>query len=255
MKTKFAKFIDNSIGAVIIFCAAAAIFRYYLPLSVSAFCAACVTSGALLLLSLRSKKNVAKEKLSKAADDMFYDFMFESQTLPATLLCKGLKSKGVNAVRHGDALYVGKTAAFFCFDAPPSDKAVARTIARAKHYGANKIILFGKSPKSYPSVDGFEFKCASGEDVYKLFGSLDCLPARKYNVKKQKRFSRFRGALDKDKILRYAALSAAFFAVAALTGRSVVTLACAIICALLFIVSATMFIVKFIKTKKRQNAA
>ena len=254
MKSKFAKIVDNSIGAVIVFCAVTAVFRYFLPLSASAFCAACITSCALFLSALRRKRKEKTERISREAADMFFDFMFKSCQAPAFLLCRALQSKKTNAERHGNGVYCGKTAAFFYFDTPPSERDCARMIARAKHYGATKVYAFCKTlPRTVPQVEGFSFTAVDGDATYKLFRSLDCMPKRAFAAKKRGKPYKLSGAFDKDKIARYLVLSAALFAIAAFTDYSIITLVCAGVCALLFVIASVVNIVKYVKKQRRDT--
>lgn len=254
MKSKFAKIVDNSIGAVIVFGAVTAVFRYFLPLSTSAFCALCITSCALFLSALRLKRKEKTERISREASDMFFDFMFKSGQAPAFLLCRALQAKKLDAVRHGSGVYCGDVASFFYFDAPPSERECARMIARAKHYGATRVYAFCKTPPSaVPQVEGFSFTAVDGDATYKLFRSLDCMPARAFAAKKRGKPYRLSGAFDKDKIARYLVLSAALFAVATFTDYAIVTLVCACVCALLFVIASVVNIVKYVKKQRHDT--
>ena len=251
VKSKFAKFVDATVGATLIFAAATAVLRYYTTLYFAMFAASCLTFCAVVMLSFRSRKKSDAQKLSKNADGMFFDFMFENDAAPAKLLCRGLKAKGIDAKVRGNGVYMGNTAAFTVFDGRLDDKTAARMISRAKHYGATKAVILCKlPPAATPDVDGFTVKTVCGEDVYKLFASLGALPKHRFEQKRGKRFAAFRSALGKDKIVRYLLLAASMTALTVLFDYSVTTIACAVICAALFVASAIFNIVKAAKAKK-----
>lgn len=251
VKSKFAKFVDATVGAVLIFVAATAVLRYYTTLQLAMFAASCVTFCALVMLTFRSRKQSDAQKLSKNADGMFFDFMFESDAAPAKLLYSGLKSKGLEVKRHGNGVYAGSTAAFTLFDGRLDDKTAARMIARAKHYGATKAVILCKlPPAATPDVDGFTVRTVCGEKVYKLFASLGALPKHRFEQKRSKRFAAFGNALGKDKIVRYLLLAASMTALTVLFDYSVTTIACAVICAALFVASAIFNIVKAARAKR-----
>ena len=249
MKSKFAKLIDGTLGAALIFFAAVAVLRYFIPATdLTVFCALSITAGVCLLAKLRGNKNGEKVRISKAADDMFFEFMFLPKNAPAKLLATGLKLKELNAVLHGDGVYVGKTAAYCVFgEATESD--AARLIAKAKHYGASTLILLCKAPPPVPQVDGMEVKLVYGDDAYKLFASLNALPQKKYAENNTARRSAFKNAFSSDKIIRYALLAVAFFFTAKFS-RSIVTFACAVLCAALAVIGISIAIVR--KAKKRK---
>lgn len=244
MKSIFAKIVDSTVGAALVFCAAFAVIRYFAPLPTAMFGAACVTFSAVAALWFKSGKTASKAKISKAADAMFFDFMFLPNTAPARMLAKALNGRGENATARGDGLYVGKTAAYFAFDAPPDEKALARTIARAKHFGAKKAVVFCKTaPTAKLQVNDFELSFVCGDDVYRLFASLDALPEHKFEKPKRSRRAVLRAAIGKDKILKYAVLSAALFFAAWLTG-SIASLVCASVCAALALAAGIATAVK-----------
>lgn len=244
MKSTFAKIVDSTVGAALIFCAAFAVLRYYATLATAMFGAACVTVFALIALRFRYSKKTSEFKISKAADGMFFDFMFLPDTAPARLIKKALDARGVTATVRGNAVYAGKTAAFFCLDAPPDEKALARMIARAKHFGAEKATVFCKAaPTAKLRVSDFELQTVCGEDVYKLFASLGALPDHKYEKPRVTRSAVMRAAFGKDKIVKYALLSAALFFAAWLT-RSTVTVVCAALAAVLAVASMIVTLVK-----------
>lgn len=249
MKSKFAKFVDFTLGALLLFGAVMAVACYILPTDLSAFLAASVTATAYIFSLMLSGKNKNKLKFGKAAENMFFEFMFLPAAAPAKLLCKGLKAKGLTPVVHGDALYLKKSAAFFSFG-ETDERAVARMIARAKHYGAERALLFCRfPPEKIPDID-FSVNVVCGDDVYKLFASLEVLPETKYSKDKKRRiFSEYRGALSKDKIARYAVLSASLFAICAVFGFSIITTICASVCAALFLIS---LIFTLVKSSKKQ---
>ncbi len=250
MKSKFAKFVDGTLGAVLIFAAATAVLRYYTTMELAAFSAAAVTACILFMLRFIGKRKDGERYLSSRTADMFYDFMFEDDRSPARRLCDGLKSRGENAVLHGSGVYLGKTAAFCLFDAPPDSKAVARIIARARHYGATKVVVLSKAaPTSTVAVKGVTVKPVIGDDVYKLFASLGCLPDRRFEKPASVRFAALRGALAKDRIVRYLVLSAVLFAATPVI-YSPVTVACAFTAAALFIAACAYNIVIAIRSKR-----
>lgn len=232
MKSKFAKFIDGTIGAMLIFLAATAVFRYYTTLELALFCASTVTACAVMLLKIKSNKHCAGQRLSAAADKMFYDFMFLAEDAPIKLLARGLNAKGTPTKRHGGGVFANGTAAYFC--AAPVDIATsARLIAKAKHFGAKKLVILGKTKPSVPNIDaGIKIHCVYGDDAYRLFASLDCLPESGFAPAPKKRLSALCGALSKDKLVRYSVLSAAFLLVSWLS-KSVITFVCSMLCAAL----------------------
>lgn len=252
MKSKFAKFIDRTLGAALLFVAATAVLRYYLPLYVAALAASAVTAVLYIITGAIAKKRDGIAEASRATEEMFYDFMFENERAPARLLQSGLKSRGVKSELHGNALYSGSSAAFFAFDAPPSDKDVARMVSRAAHYGKKTILVFCKTPPRLSvAPDGIKIRTVHGDDVYRLYASLGALPKRRFDKSKRAgKLSAYKGALDKDKIVKYLLLSASLFAVAWLTGFSIVTTACAGLAAALFVASAVFNIVKAVKAKQ-----
>ncbi len=249
MKSKFAKFTDRTLGAALLFIAATAVLRYYLPLYLAAATASAVTFSLFLITSMLAKKRDGLAEVSRAADEMFYDFLYENERAPARLLSKGLSARGVTSERHGDALYCGKTAAFFAFDTPPTDKALARMVSRAAHYGKRDIVLFCKvPPPAFAPPDGVKYRAVHGDDVYRLYASLDALPVRRFDkASRGGRLIVFSGALGKDKIARYLVLSAMLFFVAWLTRFSIVTTVCAGIAATLFVTASIFNIVKAIR--------
>lgn len=252
MKSKFAKFVDSTVGACLIFLAATAVMRYFTTLQLAVFSATAITACICLLLKLSCKKRSDATRLSQAADNMFFDFMFADDSAPIKLLHAGLKQKAPDAKLRGKGVYLNGTAAFCCFNSPPDKKTVARIIAKAKHFGARNALILSKSPPtSTIDIDGFTVKFAHGDDVYKLFGSLDALPEKKFSTKNRTRRAAFAGAFGKDKILRYAILSASMFALSALSGYAVITLTCACACAAFAVISIVTTAAKAIKTKKK----
>lgn len=252
VKSKFAKFVDGTIGAILIFIASAAIFAYYTPVPMlSIFSGITVTVCAILLLRLKNKRDCAKQKLSQNAADMFFDFMFLDEYAPAKLLCAGLNGKAQRAVRRGKGVYLNRTAAFCFFGCPPNEATAARTMARAKHYGANTTLFLTERQSHVPTdIAGITAKNIYGDDVYKLFASLCALPEKKFARRKKSRRAALSGALSKDKILRYVLLSAFMFALSVFLHRSVIMLACAVICAALAIAATTLNAVKYAKEKR-----
>ncbi len=238
-KSRFAKFVDATVGSALIFAAAYAVSRYFMPSTFAILSAVSVTGAVILISRTRKKASLDREKLSKAAEDMFYEFMFMPDGAPAKLLSKGLKNKGVETALHGNALYTDSAAAFFFFDAPPSEKATARAIARAEHYNKSKAVIFCRQPIQTKFDVDFPVTTANGDDVYKLFASLNCLPESKHSKSKAAtRRAVLKGAFSKEKIPRYLLLSGAFFLTAALTGFSVVLVVCASVSAVLFLCSS-----------------
>lgn len=251
MKSKFAKFVDMTLGAALVFLAATAIFRYFTTLTLSLFAAGSVTACLFIMFGFSSRRRGERYKISKAADDMFYAFMFKPDNSPAKLLAAGLKQKGVDACVHGDAVYTKTTAAFFAFNAPASAKQTARMISRAKHYGVRNIVILCKEPPDAVDVDGFSVRAVCGDDVYKLFASLGVSPHCDY--KKSKHSVRLAAALSPDRMPRYAMLAAALFGISALTGFSVAISVCAVTATLLFIATAIAAIAKAAGNRKKSN--
>lgn len=253
MKSKFAKFTDRTLGAALVFFAATAVLRYYTTLELAMFCAAAVTACALLLLKTKERVGVEKQRLSDEAEAMFFDFMFTGDGAPARHLYKGIKARDDSAVMHGNGVYLGKTAAFCAFDGALDAKASARLVSKAKHFGAKRVVVFCKdTPKSTVDVDGFPIKTVCGDEVYKLFASLKCLPEKKFARAKKSRLAAFSGALGGDKIVKYALLSATFYVFAIFT-RSIITFVCACACALLAAASITFFTVKQIRSREKRS--
>lgn len=253
MKSKLAKIIDYTLGSLLIFGAATAVAVYFLPLNLAAFCALSVTATAIVLSRLIGNKQSSEAKLSKAADDMFFEFMFLSPDAPSKYLFNGLKKRDERVKLHGSGVYLNKTAAYPVLFDTVDDKLIARLISRAKHYGCDKIVVISKAPPSFSlSVSDYSVKSVFGNDAYRLYASLEALPEIKYSVKNKRHFwDGYRGALSRDKIIRYATLSAAFFAITAIFRFSPITLACAIICAALFIASSILAIVNAARKKSR----
>ena len=249
MKSKFAKFIDGTVGALLIFFAAVAIFRYFIPSTdLVIFCAASVTAGIFLTAKLCGAKRGERIRISKAADDMFFEFMFLSETAPAAMLTTALKEKGEPAVRRGCGVFVNGTAAYPVFCRAADENYSARLIAKAKHYGADKLIILSKLPPVVPQVDGITVATVTGDDVYTLFASLNALPQRKY-VGTSARHSAYKNMFSPDKILRYGVLAVLFYFVAKFS-RSVVTFACSVLCAALALTAVTLLIVRAAKKRK-----
>ena len=255
MKSKFAKFVDATLGACLIFFAATGILRYYTTLELAAVSGVAVTACAVLLLHVSGANKRNATLLSSAADDMFYELMFTDGRAHAKLLYGGLKAKSDKARIHGQTVYFGKTAATCIFDRTPSAHDVARTVARAKHYGATKALVLCKAmPTERIEIDGFSVKYVVGNDVYKLFGSLGCLPPVKYSAKKKNRALGLSAALGKDKILRYLLLSVALFFVAMFGGLKIIPLVCACISAALCVTATILNIVRSGKSAERDKA-
>ena len=78
-------------------------------------------------------------------------------------------------------------------------------------------------------------------------------PKRAFAAKKRGKPYKLSGAFDKDKIARYLVLSAALFAIAAFTDYSIITLVCAGVCALLFVIASVVNIVKYVKKQRRDT--
>lgn len=250
MKSKFAKIIDRSLGAVLLFFAATAVLRYYTPLYLAAFAAVPVTACALILLSLKDKKSSDAQKLTAAADGMFYDFMFLDAAAPARLLHRALKQKDERARLIGKGVYLNRTAAFCLFASAPDEATVARLIAKSEHYGATKLLLLCKTPPaSVPSVNGMTVKALGGNDVYKLFASLGALPEHKHEKPKKRRRDAFSHALGADKILRYALLAVGMLGAYMLL-NNIVALVCAAVCAALAVAATVTAAVKKLKANK-----
>lgn len=227
--------------------AAFAVTCYFIPRSFAALTALSFSSALFLIFGFRERISGNRLKLSRAADNMFFDFMFEPSNTAAKLLKSGLERKGTFSVVHGNALYYLKTASFFHFDSPPSQNDVARDVAKAKKYGATKILVFTKLPaQAFPQLDGYEIISIVGDDVYKLFASLDCMPPRRFEEKPRRRFAALSSALSKDKLPRYFLLAGGLTAVSVFT-RSVITYVCAAIATALFVATA---IVTAVKSKK-----
>lgn len=250
VKSKFAKFIDQTLGAVLIFFAAVAVLRYFIAAAdVTVVCAIAVTASICLLAKLRGAKKTERIRISEQADDMFFQFMFLPENAPAKLLAAGLKAKGEQATVHGAGVFLNGVAAYCAFFR--SDEAqTARTIAKAKHYGATKLVLLSKTPQIVPETDGMTVTSVCGDDVYKLFASLNSLPQKKYSQNRKKTKNAFKNAFSVDKIIRYILLSAVFFFVARFS-HSIITFSCALLCAAFAVISITVAAVrKFKKIKK-----
>ncbi len=255
MKSKFAKFVDCTLGAALVFLASTAVLRYYTTLDIAAFLAVAVTACAVVLMRFTTKRRESKIKLGRAADDMFYEFMFEDDIAPVKRLADGLKAKGVAAVRRGNGVYTDKRAAFCMFDdAPLGARAAARLVSKAKRYGKNSAVVFCKvAPAATVDADDFELKYVSGDDVYKLFGALGALPEKR-GRKKKSRFVAFSAALGRDKTVRYFLLAAAMFFIG-ITLKSLVTFVCACVCAALCLATLVAAAVKRVKQKRAQEKA
>ena len=252
MKSKFAKLIDGTLGAALIFFAAVAVLRYFIQATdLTVFCALSITAGMCILAKLRGNKKSELVRISKAADDMFFEFMFLPQNAPAKLLAAGLKARNENAVLHGCGVYVDKIAAY-CVFGSSDENATARLIAKAKHYGANKLILLCKAPPPVPQVDGMDIKLVCGDDVYRLFASLNSLPQKKYADNNTYHRAAFKSAFTSDKIIRYIILAASFYFVARFS-RSIVTFACAVLCAVLAVIGITLAIARKAKSRKKAS--
>ena len=250
MKSKFAKFIDGTLGAFLVFFAAVALLRYFTPMTeVAVLCAFSVTACVCLIAKVTGKKKSDSLHLSAAADDMFFEFMFMSESAIVALLHNGLKNKGLPATRHGNGIYVNDTAAY-CNLSNTDSNNIARLIAKAEHYGAKKIVVLSRQPLTVPQVDGVEVTVVCGENVYKLFGSLGSLPKLKHKSQNKKR-SAFKNAFSKDKILRYILLALSFFFMSRLSS-SVITFVCSIVCATLAVISVTLTAIKARKKKQSQ---
>lgn len=250
MKSKFAKFIDGTMGAALIFFAAVAILRYYIPTTdLVVFLAVTVTAGILLLSKLKAVKRDSKLRLSKAADDMFFEFMFMPENAPTALLLNALKAKGEPAVKHGNGVFLNGTAAYPVFSQRADEATVARLIAKAKHFGADKLVLLCKAPQIVPQVDGMQVVTVCGDDVYTLFASLNALPERKYAGVTSRRRGAYKNMFSADKILRYAVLAILFYFVSRFS-HSIVTFVCAVLCAALALTATTLTIVRAAKKRK-----
>ena len=251
MKSKFAKFVDCTVGAGLIFLAAAAVMRYYTTADLAVFTAVSVTACAVLLLKIRNGKKQTAERLSHAAADMFFDFMFLGENAPVTCLYNGLKAKEPETARHGNGVYLNGVAAFCAFYPQPDITAVARFAARAKRYGAHTVNVFSELPpkQTVPPLDGIRIKYVCGEDVYKLFGSLNCLPKKQFAKRKMSRKTAFGNAFGRDKIIKYTVLSVLMFGITLIGGMSIVTLVCAAVCAVFAAVSAVLALVKAVKNR------
>ncbi|MCM1368479.1 MAG: hypothetical protein NC184_06710 [Roseburia sp.] len=253
MKSKFAKFTDCTLGAALVFFAATAVLRYYTTLELAMVCATAITACALLLLKTRERTGAEKQRLSAAAEAMFFDFMFMSDAAPARLLHSGLKARGNAAVMHGGGVYLGETAAFCVFDGAVNAEKSARLVAKAKRFGAKRVVILCKSsPTSTVNVDGFTVTTVCGDDVYRLFASLDCLPEKKFTAAKKSRLAAFSGALDGNKILKYILLAATFYVFAMFT-RSLITFVCACACALLAIASIVFCVLKRVRSRAQSR--
>lgn len=226
------------------FLAAFAVLCYFIPKPFAALTALSFSSALFLIFGFRERANGEKLRLSRAADAMFFDFMFEQNSAPARLLKKGLSSRGKDATVRGNALYLGNTAAFFRFDTPPTQSDIARDVAKAKRYGASIVLELSKLPlPSFPQINGYTVKPIIGDDVYKLFASLDALPKRKFEEKPRRRFAALLSALSKDRIPRYVLLAGGLSAVTFFT-QSIATAVCAVIATALLIASIIYTAVK-----------
>ncbi|MCH5161154.1 MAG: hypothetical protein J1G04_03900 [Clostridiales bacterium] len=253
-KSKFAKFIDATVGSALIFAAAYAVLRYFMPSTFAVLSAVSVTGAVWLIFRTRAKNADMREQLSHKADDFFYEFMFLPDNAPAKHLSKGLQRKGVATALHGNALYTENKGAFFFFDGPPNERSIARSISRAEHYGKKEIIIFSRRPIQNILNADFAVTTVCGDDVYKLFASLDILPESKHAKIRRDRRMMFRAALSKDKIARYFVLSAALFGTSYLLGFSVVMTICASVAAVLCISSIIFAIAQSAKEKAKAKA-
>lgn len=253
MKSKFAKFVDCTLGAALVFIAATAVLRYYTTLEIAAFLAVAVTACAVVLMRFTSKRKENKIKLSRAADDMFYEFLFEDDIAPVKRLADGLKAKGITAVRRGKGVYTAERAAYCLFDdAPPSARIIARLVSKAKHYGKNAAVIFCKvAPAAQVDTGDFSIRYVCGDDVYKLFGALGVLPEKRER-KKKKRFAAFSSALGTDKTVRYFLLAAAMFFIG-VTLKSLVTFICACVCSVLCAATLIAAAVKRVKQRRAER--
>ena len=232
---------------MLMYFAAFAVLCYFVPKSFAALTALSFCSALFLIFGFKERVNGSKTKLSKNASEMFFNFMFEGNGAPAKLLKNGLSQKGISSSVRGGALYAAGTAAYFHFSEPPSQSDIARDIAKAKRYGCKKLLVFSEIAKPFPQIDGYEITPVTGDDVYKLFCSLDCLPKRRFEKKQKRRFAALASALSKDKLPRYFLLAAGLAAVAVFT-RSIICAVCAAVAAALFVGS---IIFGAVKAKKR----
>ena len=247
MKSKFAKFVDSTLGACLIFLAATAVFRYFTTLELAVFSGVTVAACAVLLLHVTGLKRQAGHELSQAADAMFYEFMFLPDASPAKKFHSALVAIRPEAKLHGKAVYLGKTAAFFIFD-DVTQRALARAVNAARHFGAKRAVIFTKTPPPDKlAIDGFDIEYASVNAVYKLFRSIGALPAPNYSARNGKKRSVFVGALDHDKAVKYLLLAVCLFFTSMLSGYSIIPLVCSIISAALCAASIVATAVKRIK--------
>ncbi|MDE7464545.1 MAG: hypothetical protein K2M48_05905, partial [Clostridiales bacterium] len=224
---------------------------YYTTTELAAFSAASKTACAFFMLGVIGHRKNSEREMSARTEEMFYDFMFEREGYPAKKLADGLRAKNVEATVKANAVYVGKTAAFFAFGKALDEPQAARIIARAKRSGASKAVVFCKLPPSATvDVKDFELKTVIGDDVYKLFASLGAVPKRRFEKPARARFASFRNALARDKIVRYLTLSASLFFVSFLFGFSIIPFVCAVICASLFLAAIVFNLVKRIKARQ-----
>lgn len=222
--------------------------RYYTTTTLAMFCASAITACVWILAKFKRAGNEEREKLSKAAEEMFFDLMFSDETSHVKLLLNGLKNK-CDCTRHGNGIFIGKTAAFLKLSSPPCEADIAQIIAKSKHYGASKTVIFTKKPiSSIPDVLGITVKNVYGEDVYKLFSSLGAIPHKKFLPRTKSRRAAYCGIFDTDKIVRYAILAAAMFLIAAV-GKSIITFICAAICAILLFISLVFCATRAIANK------
>ena len=254
MKSNFAKFIDGTIGSLFIFLAAFAVMRYYTAADLAFFCAISITACLIILFRFRRKRDERSLRLSSAADEMFFDFMFMPSDAPAKALYKGLSAANADAVRRGKGVYLGKTAAFCFFAEQASAADVAGAIAKAKHFGADKVLLLCKQPpEAIAELDGITVRTVCGNDVYALFASLSALPKKQYSQKRGPRFAAFSGMFASDKIARYIMLSATLGFVA-YVGRSAIPFVFSIVAALLALASCVFTARRKILSRAQKNS-
>lgn len=250
MKSSFAKFTDTTIGSIIVFAAVFAVCRYYVPTRFAALAAMPIAAAFAFLCGITNRRKTAAEQLSDGAQNMFFSFMFMPQNAAARYLSIGLKCKGCECKLIANGVYTQNTAAYCVFDAPLTDADAAKLIAKAKHHGKNEVVIFCREqPKTTLDIADVSLKTPNGENVYKLFASLDALPPQKYTKTKKSASQIAMRALDKDKILKYAALSASFFFLSYLTDYSIGFLVAAILSAVLLFVSASVAVAAKLKPR------
>lgn len=258
MKGTFAKIIDRTFGAGLLFLVATAVIGYFQPQRIALIAGTIITALIYLASSLTSRISNDKQKLSHATEQMFYDFMFLNTDEPSKMLQVGLRKRGINCYTSKTALYYKNTVAFFAFDEVLTQTQTAKYISTAVRKGVSNVLIFSKKDFTPSiSVDGITLRVISGNAVYQLFASLNALPAHTYKSTAKKRIFPFlSAALDLRKLPRYLLLSCAFFFIAAITKFSIMLTFCAILNAVLALSTIILRLInKTVTNKNTKNDA